>query len=177
VVRGMRAAEGVRGAMTDVWLATEGDYSEYRVMAVFSTEGAARQYVAAGHAERVELTELDPEFTALPVGHRLCVVCMMRDGSTFGDDYHRTPDAVRWNGDDAWCGMTMDQAHRGYTVIRPLAKTAAYGTVAGYMRTAIMARDEEHAIKIANDRRTQLIARDLWPADLARSVVVYLHDG
>jgi hypothetical protein len=129
--------------MATAYVVTTGEYSDYRVVAVFTTRESAEKYVglwpdryADCNDPRIEEYLLD-EVPGLPPGKVLYRVLFDRDGNSVAK--HEPPteymSGVRPYGD----GKTMV--------------------------TYCWARDSEHAVKIANERRVQTIAAGEWEAD------------
>lgn len=125
-----------------VYLVSRGDYSDYHVCGAYSTQENAERAKAiysGGYSDAcIETRDLD-SFEDIPEGLLPYLVKMRRDG---------TVDEVARESADGRCGHDW----------------APYGdgeSVAFYM----LARDEEHAIKIANERRGQLIAMNEWTTD------------
>lgn len=124
--------------MSKIYLVTEGSYSDYRVLGVYSSvekaEHAKLLYVADNDIEEYELDAV-PES---PPGLLAYVVLM----EISGDVKRLWQESVagfksRWHPEDL------------------------YGSdpVAWFR---IWARDEQHAVKIANEWRAQIIALGLW---------------
>ena len=136
-----------------VWLVTDGDYSDYRVMGVYSTRAKA------GHAaklygvkpDRIEGFVLDAIPDA-PPGKFRWQVHMDRDGNTakaetvtvqerLDIDFEPGIGSGRWD-----CGV-------GRSGVGPC------------IAFNVWAATKEAAIKIANEQRTALIAERGWPND------------
>jgi len=136
--------------MKSVWVLEQGSYSDYRVVGVFSSRENAekvRDWInAASASDRAELAEwdLDPAVAALNAGHKQWNVAMAYDGTVEkcerdDGEYYRQPNAALtiWE-------RTKAPAYKDNPEIRDLL----IGTV--------WAKDEKHAIKIANEKRGQL---------------------
>lgn len=129
-----------------VYIVTSGSYSEYRMEAVYSTREAAEQHVALLNAPEtcivdnptIEEYEVDEFADHVAQGFLLWHVRMGRDGSGFA---HLTSELDRLG------------QHSFDFPPRP------------QMEYVCWARDEQHAIKIANEHRAQLIALGQWPED------------
>ena len=122
--------------MTTVYLVTDGSYSDYRVLGVYSTEEKAKSAVELFHAQNdIEEFEIDaiPEH---PPGMLAWSVVMEANGDTR---------LVRRESplEDRWAPYGDGRACIFY----------------------LWAKDEEHALKIANERRTSLIALGEWTTD------------
>jgi hypothetical protein len=130
--------------MKKVWIVTCGEYSEYGISAVFSTEENARLFieaVAPSHYDqgyRVEEYELDgaPETRR---GLKPFAVYMNQEGYVIKCVHSSAPDAP------------------------DSPEFKKHGFVAGRFDLSVWARDEKHAIEVANDKRRQYIAEHGWP--------------
>ena len=125
--------------MTKVYLVTDGWYSDYRVLGVYSTKARAdkaRELFNAGND--VDPIEIDatPE---RPRGMLKWVVMMDRNGNT--EDVKRES-----------CEVDRTQVR----VYLPWKAEVVL------MSAHIWAKDEAHAVKIANEWRTRIIANNLW---------------
>lgn len=141
-----------------VFILTSGTYSDYHIDGVFSTkEGAERfagpeqppdkQHRNPWHKHfTVEEHPLDPGLNHLPPGLSPWSVCMLRDGTTTFTDI-LGPDHLQWVGG---------------AFLRGSWDTSDYTT----MHWVGFARDEAHAVKIANEVRTRAIAENRWPEEL-----------
>jgi hypothetical protein len=133
--------------MAECWLVTQGDYSDYRVLAAFTAEDKA-----AGGAyddADVESVPLDPTLPAVPAGLRGYCVPMCPVGGA-----RRVQRADSWkvlNGEHE--DRDCDRRRHGPSEPNPFVRYF-------YM----LARDEKHAVKIANERRAMLLAGpEPWP--------------
>jgi len=138
-----------------VWVIECGQYSDYRVVGVFSSEeyaikicellNAGREYAKATVAE----WPLDPAVEDLNAGRHLYEVTMLRDGSVERVE-RETLDIDNLDGNAKIWMRSASPYYRGKGVEDCLVKT-------------VFAEDDVHAIKIVNERRTQLIALNEWP--------------
>ena len=123
-----------------LYLVTDGTYSDYRVCGVYDT----RQ--RASYAKRLFSSDNDIEEYALndlpkhPRGTMKYSVIMDRDGNS--------KEAGRVGASN---GIEFDWKPCGWDDL---------------VEFEMWAKDEEHAVKIANERRIQLIASGEWTADL-----------
>jgi hypothetical protein len=134
--------------MSSVWIVEQGEYSDYRVVAIYSTEAAAQKAADTinsglgpyGDKASIEERTLDPGLDKMNEGLVPWRVCMKRDGTV----------EVCERDDD----VAADQ------------DPSVYGPLLGGNRlrllTACWARDATHAIKIANEQRARLIAEGQW---------------
>lgn len=136
-----------------VWVVEQGEYSDYRVIGVFSSQANAQLVVDAlnsvgGSDATVDEWPLDPAVAALNQGLRPFFVIMVRDGTVERcqpDDisgYDLAGSVQLWR-------RTQAPAYRGKGI--PDALTAH-----------VWASDETHAIKVTNEHRTRMIATGEW---------------
>lgn len=125
----------------EIYVVTSGEYSDYGICGVFDdrtladafAEKCSGTYAEAG----VEVWPLNPHADDLRAGHDPYFVRMKRTGDTM--------EARR-----------VDAGSRAVGAVMAL-------DVNGDGFTTCFARDEQHAVKIANERRAQLIASGGWP--------------
>lgn len=142
--------------MTYVWVVECGEYSDYRVVGVFSSEANAQLVADAirageyGEGPDVAKWELDPAVDALNQGHRLWYVVMLRDGAVERVDR-----------------QTLSAYEIGHTAahIWKRTKAPAYKGkgIPDALTMTVWAKDETHAVKIVNEKRAQMIANGQWP--------------
>ena len=135
--------------MKSVWFVEQGSYSDYRVVGVFSTREKA-DFVAKTINDRehygdasVDERPLDPFVKELNAGLRMYTVIMSEDGTVERCEYDEErieESSVRlWDRKSA----PFYKGKRG---------------VVNAVTASVWARDDVHAIKIVNERRTQMIA-------------------
>ena len=134
--------EGLGTVMDKVWAVEEGEYSDYHIIGVFSTKENA-QIVADLFSGSVVEWPVDPGITELRAGLKRFRVFMYRDGSAEVESLQRTSYAFKVTGESE-----QNQ------VIRSMRQS--------WIVPIIWAKDEKHAVKIANERRIQLIANGKW---------------
>jgi hypothetical protein len=128
--------------MTTIYVVTQGEYSDYRIVAVYDTKDAAEY-----HAEHllgewkpedvwVEEYELNPQRAIINDKLLPLMVTMTREGDTSHIEKCDVEDAS--NG---------------------CVNLGCHGSDG---RFYVLARNEQHAVKIANERRTRLIADGIW---------------
>lgn len=133
-----------------VYIVGDGVYSDYGIRGIFSTKEKAMHAKEFWHTDiDIEEIELDslPEH---PLGCFMFQVLMDRNGCFIHPNrgaYSGFPDSgvQRCSPDDRW-GDSRCTALKDHWVFW------------------VWARDEKHAIKIANERRTALIAAGKWGA-------------
>lgn len=137
-----------------MWSVEQGEYSDYRVLGVYSTRENAetmRDFINAKESYRsawVEELEVDAGLDAVAKGYKPFRIVMLRDGTT------ERADADAFHG-----GMPVTDL----TVWRRSRARAYEGqNVADALHGVVWARTVKQAVKIANDRRAQLIASGEW---------------
>lgn len=131
--------------MTSVWMVTEGEYSDYRVVGVFSTEERAKKFVATfprdsrwfTHGQDIEEVPLDPALDQVNAGMLVYFVRMSRDG------------------------VASDVEHVSPRFTEPTYLNWGWD-VRGNLYMSVWATDPTHAVKIVNEYRAQLIANNEW---------------
>jgi len=124
------------------FLVTEGAYSDYHVLGVFTTKEKAEAFAdmfPEGQRPDIEETSLDA-IDGFPVGRLPYAVKFDREGNSTAK---RTEP----------CRLDESCIPRGDGV---------------HMLTSCWATDETHAIKIANERRAMVIAGGLWETNYKR---------
>lgn len=122
-----------------VFLVTTGEYSDYRVTGVFSTRENAATFMEASGGKAnfndVEEYDLDAAVSLIQSGLRSFLVYMLRDS---GDK--ATVSAVRASeiGTDRDTGWVYERLSNWSGPV---------------FRVGVWARDEQHAVKIANEKR------------------------
>lgn len=128
--------------MATAFMVTEGCYSDYHVVGVFTTREKAEYFVSLfpdGQQPDIEEVEIDA-VDGFPVGRRCYSVRFDKDGhSTAKQDEPRVVDESCWPYGD---GINMI--------------------------TRCWATSEAHAIKIANERRAMAIAMGTWETDFQK---------
>lgn len=125
--------------MAKVYMVTDGWYSDYRVLGIYSTKAKAEKAKVLFNADNdIDSIDLDV-VPKTPRGMLKWVVEMDRNGNV--------KDVSREN-----CDYPMDRA----SVWKPFDSDVTY------LRAALWAKDEEHAVKIANEWRTRIVANNLW---------------
>lgn len=137
-----------------VWVVEQGSYSDYRVVGVYTSRKAAKTVAEKINAAddwgeaTVDKWPLNPGADAINEGREPYMIQMLRDGTV------EEVKTGRWSGYNM-CGSLQ---------IWRRSKAPAYKGkgVPDCLRGTVFARDPEHAIKIANEQRTQLIAANKW---------------
>jgi hypothetical protein len=140
-----------------IYAVSSGDYSDYRVNALFSTREAAESFMATvkdDYYNAIEEYELDPPTVSLiQRGYSVWRVVMRRDGTVENCDRHDPRE--RYNSDDV-------PSHR----IWERTKAPAYKGrgIPDALMASVWARTEKQAVKIVNEKRAQIIASGEWSA-------------
>ncbi len=125
--------------MAKVYMVTDGSYSDYRVLGIYSTKAKAEKAKVLFNADN-EIDTIDLDVVPkTPRGMLRWVVTMGHNGDTGGArretceyNYVRASLYVPWGGANA------------------------------IMQAYVWAKDEEHAVKVANEWRTRIVANNLW---------------
>jgi len=121
-----------------IYVVTKGEYSDYRICGVFDNKPDA-SYVAAKYDGEVETYSLNPAVCELRKGYTGFIVRMERDGTT---------DSV-----EEWEDFIAEEEEE-----------PTFFPLISWMVTNMYAKDAKHAVKIANERRTRMIAEGRWPS-------------
>jgi hypothetical protein len=140
--------------MATVWVVEQGEYSDYRVVGVFSSKENAQQIAAAVDDATVAEWPLDPGIEDMNAGRKPFRVFMLRDG---------TAEHVREETIDRSVLGSLDGPFLMKRGGRPVWAQAPEPPC---LNVAVWANDAEHATKIANEHRTRLIASGEWDAAL-----------
>jgi hypothetical protein len=142
---------------TEVYIIVSGEYSDYRIDAVFLDKTAAEEYVAQNPDASIETRQIGCDM--LPEGTRVYRVRMDENGDT-ADDGMGGVEVVgadrRLSEDSFESDYPRDEYGRYdcskyvYSGVRRFYVTTKHG--------------EQGALKIANERRRQLVAENQWPA-------------
>ena len=147
--------------MKTIWVIEKGSDSDYWVVGVFSTKENAQVVCDRINKdesyERATIDEwpMNPGVEAINQGHEVYLVWMLRDRTvekvqckSEGCDFQW---ALQWALNDKLTVWRRSEApaHQGKNV-----QDCLYGRV--------FAKDEQHTIKIVNERRTQMIAQGQW---------------
>ena len=125
--------------MAKVYMVTDGSYSDYRVLGIYSTKAKAEKAKVLFNADN----DIDPiEIDVVPEHPRGCLAWVV--------EMDRNGDADRVERDNC-------DGHRVTCYIYiPLRGESTS------MRASLWAKDAEHAVKVANEWRTRIVANNLW---------------
>lgn len=132
--------------MTKIYVNTSGEYSDYRINATFLDRAIAEAFTAKYGGDIEEFGSLDTieAFTG-PPGKTFYTTVMYRNGDT---EYTSRRAAFERYGDP------------------PIAQEFAklhHARGKAFLEVGCWADDEQHAIKITNEKRAQLIAENMFP--------------
>ena len=141
--------------MKEIYLVTQGSYSDYGVRGVFEDKDLATEYAAQisnkYEAARVDTRQIMTELIA-PIGYRGYTVTMDIDGNT---DEVENDEVGDLNVDNSYPDMEFDLLGDG--------DAHGYITTGKYKFIINTDKGTEGAIKIANERRIRMIAENKWP--------------
>jgi len=126
-----------------VFLVTRGEYSDYRVCAVFTEKALAEKYIDSFKVNsyeefRIENYNLNPYQYELKNDYKPFFLKMTKEGN-----------CIEINVMNSSYGFEDEDINIGFDIHKN-------------MYISIFAKDETHAIKIANEKRVQLIAENRW---------------
>lgn len=138
-----------------VWVIERGEYSDYCVVGVFSTKENAQKVLDTlpqGEYDHVGMAEwpLDPFIDNLRAGLKPFTIWMLQNG-----DVEKVEEYATDEEENPLQAHPFRQYLNCYDKI-VTCKASIYGT--------IFAKDSQHAIKIANEFRTRILAEGRWPA-------------
>lgn len=136
--------------MQTIYVVNAGCYSNYRVVALFSTKEKATAFMAAIPDDYNDIEEfaLDSDVADLVTrGYSQWTVLMLRDGTT---------ERVRRHDSISTYGINQRPRVWRRSQINGTARAA------DCLDASVMATDETHAAKIANEYRMQMIATGQW---------------
>lgn len=142
-----------------IFLITHGEYSDYSVVAAFSTKKRAQKALDSGFmsGDDIEEFELDPVIVVHPLleeGWRLWWVRFDKQGNVLSTQQ-----------------MSKSASHGELTEMEGCYKwsvraSPGRGGEKDYVEVALMAFGEEHAIKSANEKRAMVLSNPkLWNPD------------
>lgn len=138
-----------------IYIVTDGSYSDYKICGVFDDPELAKEFQDAGGYENIEefpLNPTHPYFQQLKEGWDVFEVVMQKNGDTLECQIANRR-YIDWKLPRfGWVNYYYD---RGDLRNSP----------DGYLDATVLARNEEHAIKIVNEKRVQFIAENKWGKD------------
>lgn len=141
--------------MKEIYLVTQGSYSDYGVRGVFEDKDLATEYAAQisnkYEAARVDTRQIMTELIA-PINYRGYTVTMDIDGNT---DEVENDEVGDLNVDNSYPDLEFDRLGDG--------DAHGYITTGKYKFIINTDKGAAGAIKIANERRIRMIAENKWP--------------
>ncbi len=144
--------------MASIWIVEQGCYSAYHVVGVFSTKANAHcvadrlNEAPDDYTDRATIRELvlDPAVDQIRQGFQMFLIHVRRDGTV--------EKSLPWD--------ILSSAVAGKVELWARTKAPAFqGTsIDDVLVVLVWARDVAHAIKIANEQRTRMIANGVWGA-------------
>ena len=139
--------------MKKIYAVNAGCYSDYRIVALFSTTERAQEFMAAvpdGDYNELEEFELDPNTADLiRRGYSIWTVHMLRDGDT---------ERVTRNKPEIYEVTSV-----GHQIWRRTQASAYAGRgIPDILTSTVWAKSEAQAVKIVNEHRAQMIASGEW---------------
>ena len=132
-----------------VYLISDGDYEDYTIIGAFSTYKKAKDAAKYFNAnERIEEYDLDSKLKQRPAGMKAFCVAMDREGNVPLSKWTNKINVYECSGDYADRNVVQ-----------------GYGGNPAHVEFNVWARDEEHAIKIANEKRGGVLIAGEWPGD------------
>lgn len=130
--------------MKKIYVVTSGQYSDYGIDAIFDTKEIAEKYIASfckvGWEEmEIEEWDLNPHEANIKVGGKAYTVTMDKQGNALEVE---------------WADSSFGFRNVEYGVMFTRDKEI--------MNCFCFAKDDRHAVKIANERRVQYLATDSW---------------
>jgi hypothetical protein len=132
-----------------VWLLTAGSYSDFHIVGVYSKRENAENALQAFGGGDIEEYRIDPHMDRINAGLSYFSVHMAKNGST---SYN--------NGGHVFRIERIDVNPIPVEVGRAALIRSSDGTA--WMDVECWARDEKHAVKIANEQRVSKIASGEW---------------
>ena len=142
--------------MKAVWVIEQGSYSDYRVVGVYSSKKNAQLVCDAINAGEsydnatVAKWPVDESVLEVSRGYKRFIVTMLRDGTV---ENIRGPEAI----------SSYDMSSTLAIWRRTQAPTYKGKGIPDSLNGSVLAKDEKHAVKIANEQRKQMIALGRWP--------------
>ncbi len=160
-----------------IYIVTDGCYSDYDIVAVYTDREKAERYIAT-YSGKIEEYETDPETVYPPEGYSFYNVHMLKDGVVvfFGKMDRAEPyDMERANNEPVldwypavYQGTSLYKLYELGVPVQTVRETPRFGLSdldrydGAVMWARVLATGEQHAIEIANEKRAVLIASGKW---------------
>jgi hypothetical protein len=139
-----------------VWAVEEGEYSDYHVVGIFSSESHALKMMRAINGSdplygRASVAEwpLNPGIAEINAGMHMYHALMLKDGSI---------ESIR----RCEYMSSYDLGGRVWLWLRESAPAYKGTGKPNVLNATVWAKSEEHAIKVVNEHRTKMIANGEW---------------
>lgn len=133
--------------MKKVFVVTSGEYSDYGIDSIFSTKELAEKFIESFNQTyrnmSIEEWTLDPSENAIQTNKKAFWLRIDKDGNT--RDLEWCDSAYGFRGETPSLSWTGDKV---------------------WLNIYVFANDDKHAVKIANEIRSQVIALNLWGNNL-----------
>jgi hypothetical protein len=136
-----------------IWVIEDGSYSDHHLVGVYTTKRKA-DYIARVCGGDVSRVPLDPGYAEIRAGLSIWTLFMLRDG---------TVKELRAAGNKSAQGSTAALFGNGRSKWDRTNIEARWGECP-ILQAAVWARDARHAIKVANEFRSRMIASGEWKA-------------
>jgi hypothetical protein len=135
--------------MDKIWIVTDGDYSDYHIVGVFSTEERANEFVEveSGVVEEYMIDELC----------EAVYLKLNKNYSCYRVDMTLNEGDLLFTNIDPYSNVVGSDNDLTVFVFPPKHENKKFAGKKIFS-IRVMAKDEKHAIKIANERRTEYIA-------------------
>jgi len=137
-----------------IYVVTHGDYSDYHICGIFDNQENAEAYREWHQFYEVEEYPLNPSLPVMRKGYNLYEVCMWRNGYISNIEIRHEPASIE-----------EQTKLNHYPVSGPVANGTG-AEPAWCLQGVVLAYNKEHAAKITNEKRAQLITANAWPGGL-----------
>jgi len=134
-----------------IYIVTEGEYSDYGIVAIFSTKEKAQNFISITAAPD-DLSDYEIEEWPLDEHEALIEKFKKKELSIYMVSMYRNGDVEEVREEEKK-SIWIDNATAGKYNLWTENRIGMW----------VIARDEKHAVKIVNEKRTQLIAENKWP--------------
>ncbi len=142
-----------------VYVCTSGEYSDYHIDTVFDNKEDAEEFCEK-FGDMIEEYEINVITPILRTGFKRYIVCLDRDGNTPFDSGSNIEQLKYLNIGNLKTVVHFNEGEKEkYPCSRLIPNTE-------YILVTCFAKNEEHALKIANEKRTEIIAFNKWSFDL-----------
>lgn len=138
-----------------VYIVFRGSYSDRRTAAVYADRQSAENYIQNAIGRKPDGTQEDDDFDIeeWEVNHGECE--LLTDRAVWRVDMAKTGETI-YLGRESNGHETEDEFHRNYRSATGFDETLK-------LICYCVAKDDKHAVKIANEKRLMYIANNQWP--------------